>query len=105
MQEALESIPENRKPNIARLAKEFHVPYAQLLNRYNGLPAKQSNNYALNSAEENAIHQYLQRLERLGTACRRPMLLRAANSVMRERFGPPGTVGKHWPTRFLKRNP
>ena len=40
VQEALESIPENRKPNIARLAKEFHVPYAQLLNRYNGLPAK-----------------------------------------------------------------
>lgn len=105
VQEALEAIPEGSKPNITRLAQEFHVPYQQLLNRYKGLNARKSNNYALTEPEEAAVHQYIQRLDALGTACRRPMLLRAANSVLRKRPGPQRTVGKHWPTRFVQRFP
>ena len=105
VQEALQTIPEGIKPNISRLAREFNVPYDQLLNRYNGYNTRKSNNYALTLSEEAAVHQYIQRLDTLGTACRRPMLLRAANSVMRERPGPRRVVGKHWPTRFIQRFP
>ena len=38
-------------------------------------------------------------------SCRRPILKRAANSILRERPDPHRHVGNHWPTRFLKRNP
>ena len=105
IQEALESIAPGTKPVITRLAAEFNVPYDQLLNRYNGIKPKDSHSYALTDHEEQALHQYIQRLDGLGMSCRRPMLVRAADSILRERPGPIRRVGNHWPTRFLKRNP
>lgn len=105
IQEALATIAPGIKPKITRLATEFNVPYEQLLNRYNGIPPKDSHSYALTDHEEQAIHQYIQRLDELGMSCRRPMLARAANSILRERPGPLRHVDNHWPTRFLKRYP
>ena len=47
VQEALNTIPEGSKPNITRLAREFNVPYQQLLNRYNSVQLRGSHNFAL----------------------------------------------------------
>ena len=105
VQEALATIRPRIQPKIRQLAAEFHVPYDMLLNRYNWIPHKDSHSYALSDHEEQAVHQYLQQLDGIGMSCRRPMLLRAANSILRERPGQIRRVGSHWPTRFLKRNP
>ena len=59
VQEALEAISEERKPNLTRLAREFNVPYQQLRNRYNGLDPKGSYCYALILPEEAVIYQYI----------------------------------------------
>lgn len=105
VKEALEAIPSGIKPNIKQLSIQLHLSYDQLLNQYNGVPPKQSHCYALTEEEENAIHHYLHRLDRLSMSCQRSMLLRAANSILRERLGSARYVSNHWPTRFLQRNP
>jgi len=88
VQDILEVIPPGIKPNISSLATQYHISYAQLLNRYNRIGPKQSHSYALKPEEENALYHYLQRLDRMSISYRRPMLLRAVNSILRERPGP-----------------
>ena len=85
VQEALASITLETKPNLTHLAAEFNVPYYQLRNRYNGMNTKDSHSYALTKHEEQTLYQYIQRLDKLKMSCRRTMLARAANFILRER--------------------
>ena len=59
VQEALATIMPGIKPKIKRLAAEFHVPYDMLLNRYNGIPLKDSHFCALSDHKEQDVYQYL----------------------------------------------
>ena len=103
-QEALATIAPGIKPKISQLAAEFNVPYHQLRNRYNEMNTKDSHSYALTDHEEQALHQYIRRLDGLRMSCRRSMLARATNSILRERLGSFRHVSSYWPTRFLKRH-
>ena len=76
IQKALATIAPGTKSKVTRLAAEFNVPYDQLLNRYNRIPPKDSHSYALTDHKEQALHQYIQRLDRLRISYRRPMLKR-----------------------------
>ena len=69
--------------------------YQHFLNRYNGLNSRESHNFALTIIEEFIVHQYIQRLDVLNIIYRRFMLLRVANSMLRERFNSRRVMRKH----------
>ena len=84
-----------KKANITRLAREFHMFYQHLLNRYNDLNSKGSHNFALIIIEDFVVYQYIQRLDVFDMIYRRFILLRVANSMLRERFNSRRIMKKH----------
>ena len=95
IQEVLATIVPERKPKIIRLTAEYHMPYDQLLNRYNEISLKDSHSYALTDHKKQTLHQYIQRLDGLRMSYRRSMLTKAANSILRERSNPLRRVSNH----------
>ena len=102
--EAIQSLDNQRKPNIAKTARDFRVPRSRLRNRWNGRQPKSqvvAHNRTLSEAQELAICQYLDHLDRGGpkdtnSLNRRQMLFSRkitpveANPQQLGRIGPAG---------------
>jgi hypothetical protein len=70
---ALASIPENEKPNLTRLAKEYGVPYSRLRARYHGRGTRTNcggSNRVLTDAQEQALLGIIKRDEQYGMEMR-----------------------------------
>jgi len=107
--EALESIPKNKKPNIAALAREYRVLESRLRTRYKGRGTRVNYggyNKTLSDAQELAVYGFLERMESTGIYAREHMFEGAANFVLKSNHTDPSTlfltVGKTWAARFKK---
>jgi hypothetical protein len=109
--EAVENLQHQDKPNIASTARDFDVPEQRLRKRYQGRASKidvGGQNKALSEAEELAVCQSIDRLDKSGLCARPKMLIGIANRVISFR---PRTsllltfISASWPARFLKRYP
>ena len=108
IQQVLVALAIQNKPNITKTSKDFHVPAQQLRARWKGRSSKTTRPAArkkLILEQEIAIYRYLDRLDTIGTAARRPMLIHSVNSILcrshNDILRPPPTVGHNWPKRFL----
>ena len=83
--DALATISDNEKPNIAKLARENNVPYQRLLACYKGRQSileQSATNLQLNLAQELVLCQYLDTLNKVGISTQRQMLINCANSIL-----------------------
>jgi hypothetical protein len=110
--EALGAIQSQEKPNIAKTAREFAVPYQRLLGRLKGrasLTQRPPNGRKLNAAQEAASCKYIDSFDQDGTSITSTQIRKAANEILKESHTDPSTnspvVSDHWIARFLKRHP
>lgn len=112
---SLRELPEDEqaKVSISSAARFYKVPYDRLNRRWKGLPSKSTRkptNRKLSDEQENALWQYLKRLDEIGTCALLPMVTDAANFIIKnnhppESSEPPPVVGEKWTRRFLARHP
>ena len=112
IQEAIVTLSQSEKPNVAKTAHDHKVPEDRLQNRWKGRLARTERpaaNKKLNEEQEIAVCRYLDRLDKIGIAAQRQMLADCANAILRRNHidfnTPPPTVGKNWPRRFLDTHP
>ncbi|KAH8158543.1 hypothetical protein CIB48_g9710 [Xylaria polymorpha] len=111
VQKALEYLKEYPSAKIATVAKAFGITRAVLRNRLagrGGLNRKPSPKLKLSPIDEQAICNYIDRLDRTNLAVRPEFICEAANSILKAKAHPsnqkPPTVGKSWVRRFTKRH-
>ena len=103
--EALDSIHDGWYSNCTAAANAYDVPVRRLQRRWNGCNSKSTrdaSNKALTEAQEQAIREYISRLDRINMSARPRMIVGAANYLIRFENR---VVGHQWLSRFLKRNP
>ena len=106
--EAIDTIPRDQKPNIAKLAREFNVPEQRLRQRWKGRLSKQDripSNRALSTAQELAVCQYLDQMDQGGLKARRKSVAITANTIFKQNHSgrtPAPTVLNAWSLRFLR---
>jgi len=111
IEEILESIKDIVKPNFKQLAREYGVPYQRLLARSKGRPTRSkrpSDTYKLAKAQDQALYDYIARLDELGVCVRLPMIVSCANYLLQQAHdgpGPPPTASSRWAKQWLKRQP
>ncbi|KAJ5437157.1 hypothetical protein N7445_008042 [Penicillium cf. griseofulvum] len=112
IEQALDSLSEQSKPNIAKTAREFAVPEGRLRRRWKGgksLFQRQPNCRRLNPIQEEALCKYINYLDTVGASINRRQITIVANSILeedhRDETEPPPKIGDHWLKRFLKRRP
>ena len=99
------------KPNIAEVARNHRVPEQRLRARLKGRPDKTTvggRNKALSDAQELAVCDYLDLLDKGSHKARYFMPTKCANSILAEAHPTekrPPTVSQHWSRRFLERHP
>ncbi|USP77769.1 hypothetical protein yc1106_05043 [Curvularia clavata] len=109
--EILESIKDIPKPNFKQLAREHGVPYQRLLARSKGRlthSKRPSGTYKLAKAQDQALYDYIARLDELGVCVRLPMIVSCANYLLQQAHngpGPPPTASSRWAKQWLKRQP
>ena len=94
-------------PTIAAAARNFDVPTRTLQRRINGIgpwSSRSPTNKALSEAQEQAICEYIERLDSWEMSARPQMIERAANYLL-SLDGLDRVVGPHWTRRFLDRHP
>jgi len=94
-------------PNIRRAAERFSVPYSTLHGRLRGSGTRvqgQVNMQALTPMEEKAIVRWCSRLDEWGHPARLPVVKAMAEALVQRREKE-RRIGKHWLSRFLKRQP
>ena len=103
--EAIDSIHDGWYTNCAAAAREYDVPLRRLQRRWNGSGSRSTHagtNKALIEAQEQAICEYIARLDAINMSARPRMIVGAANYLLKFENR---QVGYQWLTRFLKRNP
>ena len=109
IQDALDALSNQEKPNISKTARDYHVPYQRLRYRWQGRPSllqRHPTHRLLNESQEKVLCTFMDTMDDLGLCPRRNQVEAAANSILREaRSDPSISVGEHWVTRFLKRHP
>ena len=92
-------------------AKAYNVAPRTVQQRLQGMSSRSSQtppNRALNPQQEQAIRNYLKRLDDGGISAILSMLRGAANHLFKQsHFDPcnlPPTINSYWPPRFLNRN-
>jgi hypothetical protein len=107
----LNDLDPKKKPNFSKLAVEKNVPYQRLLARSKGRSTRAqrpSGTYKLSLAQENALYDYIARLDELGVCVRLPMIVSCANYLLQrghdslDRYRP---ATSRWAIQWLKRNP
>ncbi|KAF5844181.1 hypothetical protein GGP41_002278 [Bipolaris sorokiniana] len=91
--EILESIKDISKPNFKQLAREYGVLYQRLLARSKGRPThpqRPSGTYKLAKAQDQALYDYIARLDELGVCVRLPMIVSCANYLLQQAHDGPG---------------
>lgn len=108
IQDALAAIEQRDDYTIAAVAREFDVPESRLRGRWKGRQSKvdrRGGNRKLSVEQEIAVCRYLDRLDKIGTSARLPMLSNCANILLRrshiDENTPPPTVSEQWAKRFL----
>jgi hypothetical protein len=107
----LKSITDVEKPNYSALARQHGVPYQRLLARSKGrstLSERPSGTYKLTEAQDQALYEYIARLDELGVCVRLAMIISCANYLLKQSYegdGMPPSANKLWARRWLKRNP
>jgi hypothetical protein len=109
---AINALENEEKPNLAKIARDYRVPYHRLRARYKGRQSRSERpptNQRLDSLQEQALCQYIDALDKLGLSPRRDQIATAANSILQEAYPKdqtkPPTLGDHWLRRFLQRHP
>ncbi len=95
IQEALDALRKQQKPNLAKIAREFAVPDQRLRARWKGQSSKTERagaNRVLSEEQEIALCHYLDRLDKVGAAARRPMVTQCANTLLRQNHNNPTTA-------------
>ena len=80
--EAIDTLNQREKPNVAAIACRFNVPAHRLRERWKGRPAKSAPNRALSEAQELALCQHIDRLDKESFKLRHDMLREAANTIL-----------------------
>jgi len=75
------------------------------LQGYESLYTRSVNSKTLNPAQEQALFEYIYRLDRIGMSSTPKMLRSSANYILRCHDQADRQVGPNWVTRFLQRNP
>ncbi|OAQ57817.2 tc5 transposase DNA-binding domain-containing protein [Pochonia chlamydosporia 170] len=100
IQEAIQHLSDNPGAKVATVAKQFGVPRNRLR-----MPNKK-----LSEPEEQAICNYIDRLDRISLAVRAEFVTDAANYILKQRSSRSlqpeeiPVVNPQWTTRFLKRH-
>lgn len=111
LREALKYLRDNPHAKLSRVARDFGLPRGQLRCRFQGSNAVPHNNNNPNSklskAEEKALCNYIDRLDRINLGVNHEILRDAANVILRAKANPKATeiptVSEVWANRFYKR--
>ena len=108
---ALEVARRCETPNLTAIAREYKVDYQRLKRRFKGGSSKstrQPTNRKLTDEQEDALIEYVKRMDHVGTGARIEMVERSANQILAQAHGDssttPPTVGIHWLQRFRERH-
>ena len=105
--DALHALSEDLYPYIAAAARDFDVSTRTLQRRINGvgpLSSRLPNNKPLLDAQEQAICEYIERLDSWEMSARPQMIERATNYLL-SLDGLDRVVGPQWTRRFLDLHP
>lgn len=95
------------KPNIAKLAREFEVPYQRLRARIHGRENKTASaslKKALNPIQEKALRTWIDTLH-IGNMAIPPSLVEETANLILHRGGSEHKVGHNWVYRYMQRLP
>ena len=107
--EAISFKESNPNIKLTELAKQFHIPRQRLYQRILGRPSKIKHtptNTRLSRAQETALCNYIDRLDRLNLSVRADLIRDAANRILLQSAPlgqTPTQVGLNWVTRFIRR--
>jgi hypothetical protein len=102
-QQAVTAYRQSAKPNLAKLAREFSIPYGRLRCRINGRKPNSiiaAQNKALNPIQIRAMHSWIVSLHKAYTSPTPELIERAANSLLKDRV-----VSHSWVYRFINSLP
>ena len=109
---AIKAIQNGRFTSVAAAARSFDVPRTTLGARIQGRTNQSDSRSALykfTRLEEESIQDWLVSMDRRGAALTISMLRDMASLLLQSRgssfSSTPPTVGKNWPTEFIKRHP
>ena len=112
IEEAIDEMKNEKKTNIAALARKYALPEQRLRARLKGRISRkqrESPNRKLTADQELGLCQYLDRLDELGIPPRYRHISSYANSILlgvhTDTAEPPPTVGPAWTQHFLQRHP
>ena len=103
--DAIDALHSGSYTNCALAARDFDVAPRTLQRRWKGGDSKStrpSTNKALTDEQEQAIRDYIERLDKINQCARPRMIVGAANYIIRFENR---TIGHQWLKRFLARNP
>lgn len=106
---AIKSIQNGRISTIAAAARSFNVPRTTLADRIKGIPnlyEARATGHKFTQLEEESIQDWLISMDQRGAALTIAMLRDMANLLLQHRGDhTPQTVGKNWPTQYIKQHP
>ncbi len=108
LQAAIDDFREGLYPTAVAAAADHGVKVRTLQRRlqgYGSLYTRSINSKTLNPAQEQALFEYIYRLDRIGMSPTPKMLRSSANYILRCHDQADRQVGPNWVTRFLQRNP
>jgi hypothetical protein len=103
---ALQAYQNDPKLSLQRAAKIYKVRYSNLLNRYNGIPARRNimpNSRKLSDLEEETLIQFILDLDSRGFPPQLCSIKEIADQLLADRDAPP--VGTRWASNFIKQHP
>ncbi|KAJ5712175.1 hypothetical protein N7488_006331 [Penicillium malachiteum] len=112
IQKAISALLVQEKPNIAKTAREFAVPYSTLAHRWKGrksLLNRSPTNRKLDTEQEKALCVYIDQLDKARIHIKPAQITKSANFILSLAHTDPSTllpkIGEHWVKRFLHRHP
>jgi hypothetical protein len=106
---AIKAIQNGRITTVAAAARSFDVPRTTLADRMKGIPnlyEARGTGHKFTQLEEESIQDWLISMDQRGAALTIAMLRDMANLLLEHRGdNAPQTVGKNWPTQYIKRHP
>ncbi|KAF2812589.1 uncharacterized protein BDZ99DRAFT_359032, partial [Mytilinidion resinicola] len=90
-------------------ARDYGLPYDRLLRAYHGGNSRSTRppiNQVLDEAQELALEQFLDHIERISFGIRHRQVVSAANAISSEayEYDDPPVVGINWDRRWLKKH-
>ncbi|KAJ5135285.1 uncharacterized protein N7515_004563 [Penicillium bovifimosum] len=106
---AIKAIKDGRITSVAAAARSFEIPRSTLQDRMKGASSwsdMRAAGHKFTHLEEESIQDWLTSMNDRGATLTITMLKDMANLLLETRGDhPPQTVGKNWPTQYIKRHP